>query len=187
MSDMEKQLIKKVKRGNKEAFARIVDLYKTSVYNICLRMVKIPAEAEDLAQEAFLRAYTNIEKYEDDKKFSTWLYRIATNLSIDYLRKKRPGVYLDAEIPGADGVNMHAQLASEDPLPDERVVHKETRDVVLQEIDRLPPKYRAAIILKYLEDLSLKEISDILGIPVATVKTRIHRGREALKERLVSR
>lgn len=187
MSDLDKQLIKKVKKGNHEAFAQLIDLYKTQVFNICLRMVRIPADAEDLAQEAFIRAYTNIDKYEIDKKFSTWLYRIATNLSIDYLRKKKPGVYLDAELPGTDGYTMSSQLSSGDPLPEEQIIQSETNNWLHSEIEQLPPKYRAAIILKYIEDLSVKEISEILDIPVPTVKTRIHRGREALRERLVSK
>jgi RNA polymerase sigma-70 factor, ECF subfamily len=187
MSDLDKQLIKKVRKGNHEAFAQLIDLYKAQVYNICLRMVRIPADAEDLAQEAFIRAYTNIDKYEIDKKFSTWLYRIATNLSIDYLRKKKPGVYLDAELPGTDGYTMSSMLSSPDPLPEEQIVQSETSHWLHDEIDQLPAKYRAAIILKYMEDLSVKEISEILEIPVPTVKTRIHRGREALRERLVSR
>lgn len=187
MSDLEKRLLKKVKKGDHEAFAQLIDLYKSQVYNICLRMVRIPVEAEDLAQEAFIRAYTNIDKYDIDKKFSTWLYRIATNLSIDYLRKKKPGAYLDAEMPGTEGYTMYSQLSSADPLPEEQVIQNEANDTLQNEINQLPPKYRAAIILKYMEDLSVKEMSEILEIPVPTVKTRIHRGREALRERLVSK
>lgn len=179
-----KSLIKKVKKGDQDAFADIVDLYKGQVYNICLRMVGIPQEAEDMAQEAFLRAYSNIDKFEMDRKFSTWLFRIATNLSIDYLRKKKPSVYLDAEIPGTEGFNMYSQLASDEPLPEELLLDREEQNWVQREINGLPPKYRSAIILKYIQDLSLKEISEILDIPVATVKTRIHRGREALRKRL---
>ena len=188
MSDLDKQLIKKVRKGDHEAFAQIIDQYKTQVYNICLRMVRIPAEAEDLAQEVFIRAYTNIDKYDIDKKLSTWLYRIATNISIDYLRKKKPGAYLDAEVPGTDGnFTMYSQLSSADPLPEEQVIQNESNDWLQDEVNQLPPKYRAAIILKYMEDLSIKEMSEILEIPEATVKTRIHRGREALRERLVSK
>ncbi|GGE55679.1 ECF RNA polymerase sigma factor SigW [Pullulanibacillus camelliae] len=187
MSDKVKQLILKVRKGDHDAFAKIVDLYKKPVYNICLRMIGIPQEAEDLAQDTFLRAYTNIERYEIDKKFSTWLYRIATNLSIDYLRKKKPGAYLDAKLPGAEDFTMYSQLATEEPLPEEHVVSRETQAWVQSEINQLPPKYRSAIILKYIEDLSLKEISEILELPVPTVKTRIHRGREALRKRLRKR
>lgn len=185
MSDHIHHLINKVKAGDHDAFAKIVDLYKGQVYNICLRLIGIPAEAEDIAQESFIRAYTNIERFETDKKFSTWLFKIATNLCIDYLRKKKPGASLDAELPGTDGYNMYAQLAASDPSPEEQVAASEMSDWLHAEIRRLPPKYRSAIVLKYVEDLSLKEISEILDIPVPTVKTRIHRGREALRKRLV--
>ncbi|TCP28809.1 RNA polymerase sigma (SigW) subunit [Scopulibacillus darangshiensis] len=184
MDQKVKKIITKVRKGDHQAFAELVNLYKTQVYNICLRLVRIPQEAEDLAQEAFIRAYTNIDKYEIDRKFSTWLFRIATNLSIDYLRKKKPSAYLDAEIPGTDGFTMYTQLASEEPLPEDLVLEYETQEWVQREIEELPAKYRSAIVLKYIQDLSLKEISDILDIPVATVKTRIHRGREALRKRL---
>ncbi len=177
-------IIKKIKRGHREAFAEIVEMYKIPVFNICLRMVRIPQEAEDLAQEAFIRAYTNIDTYETDRKFSTWLFRIATNLSIDYLRKKKPDTSLDAEISGTDGYTIGHQVAAADPLPEQQLLTRETQAFVQDAIMALPVKYRSAIILKYIQDLSLKEISDILEIPVATVKTRIHRGREALKQAL---
>lgn len=184
MEQREKRLIKKVKKGDHRAFSELVDLYKNSVYSICLRMVGNRQEAEDLSQEVFIRAYHHIDKYDIDRKFSTWIFRIATNLSIDYLRKKKPSVYLDADMPGSEGFTLSTQLASDDPLPDELVVREEEEKWLQAEIGQLPEKYRTAIILKYIEDLSLKEISAILGIPVATVKTRIHRGREALRERL---
>ncbi|HSU80180.1 MAG TPA: RNA polymerase sigma factor SigW [Candidatus Angelobacter sp.] len=184
MSDAVKDLIIMIKQGNQEAFRQLVDLYKRQVYAICFRMVGIPQEAEDLAQETFLRAYTHIDRYHLDKKFSTWLYRIATNLSIDYLRKRKPSVYLDAEVPGTEGYTLQAQLHSGEPTPDESVVQDEDRSRLMSAIGQLPIKYRTPIILKYIDDLSLLEISDILKLPVATVKTRIHRGREALKKRL---
>ncbi|MFC7394601.1 RNA polymerase sigma factor SigW [Scopulibacillus cellulosilyticus] len=179
-----KRLIKKVKKGDQAAFSELVNLYKNQVYNICYRMVGLPQEAEDLAQETFLRAYTNIERYETNRKFSTWLYRIATNLSIDYLRKKKPSDYLDAEIPGTNGFNMYMHIASCERLPEEHLLENEMQETIQYEISQLPPKYRSVIVLKYLQDLSLKEISEILDIPETTVKTRVHRGREALRKRL---
>lgn len=184
MSDTVMELIIRIKQGDQGAFRQLVDIYKKQVYAICIRMVGIPQEAEDLAQETFLRAYTHIDRYQLDKKFSTWLYRIATNLSIDYLRKRKPSVYLDAEVPGTDGYTLQSQLASNELAPDETVVQSEDRHLLLSAIGQLPIKYRTPIILKYIDDLSLLEISDILKLPVATVKTRIHRGREALKKRL---
>ncbi|TLS34922.1 RNA polymerase sigma factor SigW [Pseudalkalibacillus caeni] len=184
MDAIVKRIIKQVKKGDHNAFGEIVELYKDKVYHISYRMLGNKQEAEDVAQEAFIRAFTNIDRFEINRKFSTWLYRIATNLAIDRLRKKRPDYYLDAEIAGTEGLTMYSQLAANEELPDEKVVSIETQQGIQQEILNLPPKYRSAIILKYIQELSLKEISEILELPVATVKTRIHRGREALRKRL---
>ncbi|MBM7644492.1 RNA polymerase sigma-70 factor (ECF subfamily) [Scopulibacillus daqui] len=179
-----KRLIKKIKKGDQAAFEEIVNLYKNQVYNICYRMVGLPHEAEDLAQETFLRAYTHIDQFKSDKTFSTWLYRIATNLSIDYLRKKRPSTYLDADIPGTEGFTMYMHVPSDERLPEDRLIENEKQKIIHYEINQLPPKYRSVIVLKYLQDLSLKEISNILNLPETTVKTRVHRAREALRKRL---
>ncbi|HEX6923416.1 MAG TPA: RNA polymerase sigma factor SigW [Bacillales bacterium] len=184
MDDVVKRVVKRVRKGDQQAFGELIDLYQHKVYQICFRMIGNRHEAEDLAQEAFLRAYLNIDSYDSDKKFSSWLYRIATNLTIDRLRKKKPDYYLDAEIAGAEGLTMYAQLSADDDLPEDQVVSLELQETIQAEILQLPPKYRSAIVLKYIEDLSLKEIGEILNIPVATVKTRIHRGREALRKRL---
>ncbi|GGB72735.1 RNA polymerase sigma factor SigW [Fictibacillus barbaricus] len=175
-------MVAQVKKGDQEAFEGIVDLFKDKIYRHCYRMVGNGHEAEDLAQETFLRAYRNINKYNSEFKFSTWIFRIATNLCIDRLRKKKPDYYLDAEVPGTDGANMYSQLSTEEPLPEEVVTENEQWNELQAEIMKLPEKYRTAIVLKYVEDLSLEEISQIMDIPVPTVKTRIHRGREALKK-----
>ncbi|MBY6038343.1 RNA polymerase sigma factor SigW [Fictibacillus nanhaiensis] len=175
-------MVSQVKKGDQEAFEGIVDLFKDKIYRHCFRMVGNGHEAEDLAQETFLRAYRNIDKYNNEFKFSTWIFRIATNLCIDRLRKKKPDYYLDAEVPGTDGATMYSQLSSEELLPEEVVTENEQWNELQEEIMKLPEKYRTAIVLKYVEDLSLEEISHIMDIPVSTVKTRIHRGREALKK-----
>ncbi|GAK04540.1 RNA polymerase sigma factor SigW [Geomicrobium sp. JCM 19037] len=184
MDDWLKQCIKEVKAGDPEAFAQIVEAYKDKVYQIAYRMVGNAQEAQDVAQEAFIRAYTNIDRYDTNRKFSTWLFRIATNLSIDKLRKKKPDYSLDAEVSGTEGLDGYSQLAATDALPDEQVVTLEWQASIQEEINALPPKYRAAIILKYMEDLSLQEMSEILDLPVGTIKTHVHRGREALRKRL---
>ncbi|MGC4379208.1 RNA polymerase sigma factor SigW [Fictibacillus sp. Mic-4] len=177
-----KSLVSRVKEGDHEAFEGLVELFKDKIYRLCYRMVGNRHEAEDLAQETFVRAYTKINQYNGEYKFSTWLYRIATNLCIDRLRKKKPDFSLDAEVPGADGATLYSQVATVEPLPEEAVVEKEKHDQLQQEIIKLPEKYRTAILLKYVEDLSLEEIGKIMDLPVPTVKTRIHRGREALKK-----
>jgi RNA polymerase sigma-70 factor (ECF subfamily) len=176
--------IKEVLKGDQNAFAEIVELYQDKLYRICYRMLGNKHEAEDIAQEAFVRAFINIHTFDTNRKFSTWLYRIGTNLCIDRIRKKKPDYYLDAEVAGTEGLNMYSQIASKEELPEQEVLKMEMQDRVQYEISRLPDKYRAVIVLKYMEDLPLQEISDILEMPLGTVKTRIHRGREALRKQL---
>ncbi|AYC30564.1 RNA polymerase sigma factor SigW [Paenisporosarcina cavernae] len=178
--------IQEVLKGDQTAFAEIVELYQDKLYRVCYRMLGNKQEAEDMAQEAFVRAYTNIHTFDTNRKFSTWLYRIGTNLCIDRIRKKKPDYYLDATVPGTDGLDMYSQLAASDERPEDEVVKMEMQERVQYEISRLPEKYRAVIVLKYMEDLPLQEISDILDMPLGTVKTRIHRGREALRKQLSS-
>jgi RNA polymerase sigma-70 factor (ECF subfamily) len=184
MDKIVKKRIKQVLKGDQEAYGEIVEIYKNSVYQLCYRMLGNRHEAEDIAQEAFLRAYVNIKSFNQDLKFSTWLFRIATNLCIDRMRKKKPDYYLDAEVAGTEGLTMYSQVTSNTPLPETEVESQELQETVHKEIQKLPEKYRSAIILKYIEDLSLNEISEILDLPLGTVKTRIHRGREALRQNL---
>lgn len=179
-----KRKIKKVKKGDQDAFADIVEYHKDKLYQLCYRMLGNREEAQDAAQEAFIRAYVNIHSYDSSKNFSTWLYRIATNLCIDKIRKKKPDYYLDAEVAGTEGLNMYSQIAADQALPEDELERGELQDLIQSEILKLPEKYRTVIVLKYIDELSLKEISEILELPIGTVKTRIHRGREALRNRL---
>ncbi|AOM84294.1 RNA polymerase sigma factor SigW [Salisediminibacterium beveridgei] len=186
MDMLVKKLVLEVRKGNQKAYEELVDLYKDQVYHIAYRMLGNMHEAQDISQEAFLRAYMNIDSYDIDRKFSTWLFRITTNLTIDRIRKRKPDFHLEDPIAGTDGMDHHARFVADMPLPEDQVVQLEQQEWIQKEILALPPKYRAAIVLKYIEDKSLKEISEILNMPVGTVKTRIHRGREALKKRLSS-
>ncbi|MDC3417174.1 RNA polymerase sigma factor SigW [Aquibacillus salsiterrae] len=179
-----KEKIKLVKKGDHAAYEDIVSFYQNKVFQLCFRMIGNAHEAEDLAQEAFIRAFINIQTFDENRKFSTWLYRIATNLTIDRIRKKKPDFYLDAEVKGTDGLDMYSQLPAEQVQPDEEVESMEIQTFIQREIMGLPDKYRSVIALRFVEELSLLEISEILNIPVGTVKTRIHRGREALRKRL---
>ncbi len=184
METIIKNRIRQLKNGDQNAFAEIVEFYKDKVFQICYRMLGNRHEAEDIAQEAFIRAYVNIHSYDLNKKFSTWLYRIATNLSIDRIRKKKPDYYLDAELAGSDGLTMYSQVAADVALPEDELETMELQELIQAEILKLPDKYRSVIVLKYIEEFSLKEIGEILDLPVGTVKTRIHRGREALRNQL---
>jgi len=184
MDALIKKRIKQVIKGDQDAFADIVEIYSNSIYQLGYRMLGNRHEAEDIAQEAFIRAYVNIKSFNQDLKFSTWLFRIATNLCIDRIRKKKPDYYLDAEVSGTDGLTMYSQLSSDTPLPETELESLELQESVQKEILKLPEKYRSVIVLKYIEELSLNEISEILDLPLGTVKTRIHRGREALRQQL---
>ncbi|AGK51939.1 MAG: polymerase sigma factor SigW [Bacillus sp. (in: firmicutes)] len=184
MEEIVKKRIKQVLKGDQNAFGEIVEIYKDKVFHLCFRMLGNRHEAEDIAQEAFIRAYVNISSFNIKLKFSTWLYRIATNLCIDRLRKKKPDYYLDAEVSGTEGLTMYSQIPADTALPEEELETLEVQDQIQKEISKLPDKYRAVIILKYIEELSLNEISEILELPLGTVKTRIHRGREALRHQL---
>jgi len=184
MDEFVKSRIKQVRKGDQNAFGEIVELYKDKVFQLCFRMLGNSHEAEDTSQEAFIRAYINIERYNIDRKFSTWLYRIATNLCIDRIRKKKPDYYLDAEVAGTEGLTLYSQIPASQLAPDEEVSKIELQEIIQNEILKLPEKYRAVIVLKYIEELPLLEISKILDLPIGTVKTRIHRGREALRKQL---
>ncbi|KOP78755.1 RNA polymerase sigma factor SigW [Cytobacillus praedii] len=184
MEAIVKKRIKQVLKGDQDAYAEVVEIYGEKVFQICYRMLGNRHEAEDIAQEAFLRAYVNIHSFNINLKFSSWLYRIATNLCIDRIRKKKPDYYLDAEVAGTDGLTMYSQIASDTSLPEDDVESLELQETIQREISKLPEKYRTVIVLKYIEELSLNEISKILDLPLGTVKTRIHRGREALRNQL---
>ncbi|WP_407271797.1 RNA polymerase sigma factor SigW [Radiobacillus sp. PE A8.2] len=184
METIIKEKIKQVKRGDHAAFEDVVDFYQNKVFQVSFRIIGNTHEAEDIAQEAFIRAFVNIQSYDESRKFSTWLYRITTNLTIDRIRKKKPDYFLDAEVQGTDGLDMYSQLPADQALPEEEVESLEIQTYIQKEIMELPAKYRSVIALRFVEELSLNEISEILDIPVGTVKTRIHRGREALRKRL---
>lgn len=179
-----KKRISQVLTGDQNAFGEIVELYKDKVFQICFRMLGNRHEAEDIAQEAFVRAFINIHSFNIQMKFSTWLYRITTNLCIDRLRKKKPDYHLDAEVAGTEGLTMYSQIAADMMLPEKELEVLELQEYIQAALLKLPEKYRSVIVLKYIEELSLKEISEILDLPVGTVKTRIHRGREALRKQL---
>lgn len=184
MEALIKKRIKQVLKGDQNAFGEIVEIYKDKVFQLAYRMLGNRHEAEDIAQEAFIRAYVNIQSYNINLKFSTWLYRIATNLCIDRIRKKKPDYYLDAEVAGTDGLTMYSQIPSKTSLPEDDIESLELQDTIQRAISKLPEKYRSVIVLKYIEELSLNEISEILDMPLGTVKTRIHRGRETLRKQL---
>jgi RNA polymerase sigma-70 factor (ECF subfamily) len=184
VQSVETRLAKLARGGDRGAFEELVQLYKDKIYHLAYRMLGNRQEAEDAVQETFLRVYLNLDRYDEMQKFSTWIFRIGTNLCIDRLRKKKPNYSLDAELPEGEGGDWHAMLASEEASPEDQVIVSETQQHIRESIEAMPDKYKSVVVLRYLQDLSLQEIGDVLDMPVTTIKTRLHRGREFLRQQL---
>ncbi|WP_338553261.1 RNA polymerase sigma factor SigW [Paenibacillus sp. KS-LC4] len=184
MNVLEARLAKLSLKGDQRAFAELVGLYQDKLFHMAYRMLSNRQEAEDVVQEAFMRVYRNLERYDETLKFSTWIYRIATNLCIDKLRKRKPVYSLDAESTDHEGLDGYSMIPSDNRTPESETLLSETQRIIHQAIDSLPPKYKTVMMLRYIEDLSLQEISEVMDIPVTTIKTRVHRGREFLRKKL---
>lgn len=170
------ELIKDCMQGNKNAFGELVGRYKNLVYSVILRMINDHEEANDLAQEVFIKVYRNLDKYHPEYKFSTWLIRITTNLVIDYRRKKKQDtVSID---------DMVYEPVSEE-TPEEHYIKQEQTTRVMDALNGLPDMYRVPIILFHQQGMSYQEISDIINEPLSKVKNRIFRARKMLKEQLM--
>ena len=165
-------------QGNDEAFTRLVEEHQTHVYNLCYRMLGEPEAAEDAAQESFLRAYQNLQRYDRNRPFATWLLSIAAHYCIDRLRRRKLSVFsLDEE--NDEGVTFEiADPAS--PNPEAESVKREERDRLHILLKDLNATDRAAIILRYWNDYSEIEIAESLNLTVSAVKSRLHRARRAL-------
>lgn len=168
--------------GNQDAFADIVYAYQDAVYNLCYRMLGERSEAEDAAQEAFLRAYLNLTRYDPARSFKTWLLSIASNYCIDRLRRRRlQWMSLDDE-PVADRLSLH----SDDPEPEPATLNKEQSAAIQVLLNDLSPDYRAVVVLRYWYDYSYAEIADIMDTTESAVKSRLFRARQALADKLGS-
>ena len=170
--------VMQAQQGSDEAFTRLVEEHQTHVYNLCYRMLGEPEAAEDAAQESFLRAYQNLQRYDRNRPFATWLLSIAAHYCIDRLRRRKLSMFsLDEE--NDDGVTFEiADPAS--PNPEAESVKREERDrlhILLKDLDATD---RAAIILRYWNDYSEIEIAESLNLTVSAVKSRLHRARRAL-------
>ena len=171
--------------GNKQIFSRLIDNYKNMVYNLAYRMSNNPHEAEDISQEAFLRAYQSLAHFNPSYKFSTWLYQITLNIIRDkYKKKEIDYVSLDTPIE-TDDSEFFPQPADLTNNPEQIITQKDDLRAIQQAIYSLPLKYREVIVLRHLQDLSYIEIANILKLPQGTVKVRLYRAREQLRKILV--
>ncbi|MGI8669453.1 MAG: RNA polymerase sigma factor [Aridibacter sp.] len=180
------ELIEATKNGDKDAFAEIVKRYQNPLTNYTYRMLNDYEEAVDLAQESFVRVYFAIERYHSDYAFSTYIYRIATNLAISEIRKrKRRKVFSLTGLFQAEGNEEQVfQPVDEKPLPEDDLINDEQKEVIGKAIAALPEKYRAAIVLREVEGKTYDEVAEILGLGLGTTKSRISRGRGILREKI---
>ncbi len=178
MCETETQLIAEARAGNKEAFSALVEKYQKPVFSVCYRMLGTPTAAEDAAQEAFIRAYQALDRYDPERSFATWILSIASNYSIDQLRKKKVTILsMDSE--------KHAWLAPPDPgpSPEKVALDKEKNALVQAILADLAETDRAAVILQYWHDYSYEEIAETLDISSSAVKSRLFRARKLMAEK----
>lgn len=167
--------------GDQDAFAELVNTYQNAVYNLCYRMLGERTEAEDAAQEAFLRAYMNLQRYDPARSFKTWLLSIASNHCIDRLRRRRlTWLSLDEPLP------PNIMLSSDEPEPEEATIKDQRSQAIQSLLNELSTEYRAAVILRYWYDYSYTEIADILDTTESAIKSRLFRARQALADKLAS-
>ena len=172
--------------GNTQIFSQVIAHYKNMVYNLAYRMSNNPHEAEDISQEAFLRAYQSLARFNPSYKFSTWLYQITLNIIRDkFKRKEIDYVSLDTPIKTDDSEFYH-QPADLTNNPEQIIARQEDAQSIQQAIYSLPLKYREVIVLRHLQDLSYIEISNILKLPTGTIKVHLYRARELLKKILLN-
>ena len=169
------QLVKKIIQGETHFFEELVMRYRKQVFSICYRMVRQREEAEDLAQEVFVKAFRYLKQYNPEHKFSSWILKIATNTSIDALRKKK----LDT-MPLEEEIETHR----EDMSAEKAFLQEEARQEIESAIGRLPQEHRIVVLLYHQQGKSYQEIADILDIPLSMVKNRLFRARKTLKAEL---
>lgn len=181
------KLIRKCKRGEEAAFEALLNRYRGPIYSLCFRMTRHSEDAHDLAQEIFIKVFSLLERYDEEYAFSSWLFRIATNHCIDYLRRNRLR-FLSLDGGGhKDNEEIEFQLPDSGPCPDTVLQRKEALDRLEEIIDQLPPHYRAITLLRHDQELSYEEIAEILDLPLGTVKARIHRARNLIQQMLKAR
>ncbi len=173
-------LVIRAKDGDQKAYAELMQRYKDSIYFMALKMVNNKDDAMDLTVETFGKAFENIEKYKPDFAFSTWLFRIATNNCIDFIRKKRLNVVSLQSISEEDKDEKQLQIASDSLNPEQTSIKKQESEKLKSIVDQLPQRYRTLINLRYYDEQSYEEIAQQLDLPLGTVKAQLFRARDLM-------
>lgn len=182
------RLVEAANLGDEKAFTELMKKYKDAIYYMLLKIVRNEEDAEDLTIEAFGKAFNNISKYTPNFAFSTWLFKIATNNCIDFLRKKR-AITIPIETTDSDSYTLHTirRLSDNQLNPEERLIRKQKQELLKEIIEQLKPRYKILIELRYFQEFSYEEIAKELNLPIGTIKAQLFRSRELLYQILTKK
>jgi RNA polymerase sigma factor (sigma-70 family) len=176
-------LVQKARGGEQDAFAELMDRYRDSIYFMLLKMVQNKDDADDLTIEAFGKAFHRLHLYTPHFAFSTWLFKIASNNCIDFIRRKKKNtISIDTSIMGDEGDELYMDLKSDSLDPEEQSIKKQKQKIMRDVVQRLKPRYRQLVEMRYFQELSYEEISEQLDLPLGTVKAQLFRARDLLFE-----
>lgn len=180
----DKDLIKQALAGSQDAYKRLMRKYHNAIFHLIVRMIGYRSEAEDLTQEAFIKAFNALGTFNDEFAFSTWLYKIATNNCIDHLRKRKIRTFsIDKPVPTHDG-DVQYEIPDSSYRPDTGILESQQTRIIQEAIDALPAKYRRVIVMRHQQEMSYEDIAAELQLPLGTVKAHIFRAREMLNRQL---
>ena len=181
-------LIEAAKNGDEKAYAELMQRYKKPVYHMILKMVRNVDDADDLTIEAFAKAFKNLKKFNPEFTFSTWLFRIATNNCIDFIRKKKiDTMSIHTTFKDDSGDNVDIDIKDGNLNPQEVAIKAEKIDIIQTIVTKLPAKYQILVKLRYFQELSYEEIATEINAPLGTVKAQLHRARELLYDLVKNR
>ena len=179
MNPTDARLVEQALAGSQDAYRLLVERHSRSVFALVVRMVRDDGVAEELAQDAFVKAFGALRTFDPAYKFSNWILRIAHNVAIDYLRKARPQVVsIDDEGSGSEMADVLTD--HREPSAFDRALQRDLRDDLDAALARLRPEFRRLVVMRYLDDLSYEDIAEVVGLPLGTVKSHLHRARAAL-------
>ena len=181
----EQELVARAKAGDDHAFAQLMQNNETRIYNLTLRMTGNPEDAMDLTQDAFLNAWRGLKFFKGDSAFSTWVYRLASNACIDFLRRRKRRTDISAPMPTYEEADSQPDIPDDRFHPEQELERQELRRAVLNGLEQLSPEHRQVLVMREINGLSYQEIADILDLEAGTVKSRIARARISLRKRLL--
>lgn len=179
------ELEKRAKEGDQQAFAQLVEEHQKRVYNLALRMVKNPADAEEVVQEAFVNAWRGLACFKGESSFATWMHRLTTNACIDFLRREKNRRQMDQRPLEDENTGGQLDVPDQSPTPQQRLERRERVQMLREALRQLSEEHRQVLELRAMDGLSYEEIGQLLDLPPGTVKSRLARGRLALKKLLV--